>query len=91
MHHASMKKDLLLRSALLIATIVFTTTVHELVHLVVGRAFGVPARFLNFTSVGVPPSDVHRYPEFSLAMMNAIAPIFSVLVFGLLPINPIGA
>ena len=83
----SMKKEILYRAALLVATTVITVTLHEIIHLIVGRALNIPAQFLNFTSVGVPSSDVALYSPISLAIMNGVAPVFSILFFGLLPLS----
>lgn len=81
-----MKREILRRATLLVAAIVLTTTLHELVHLIVGRALGIPTQFLNFTSVGIPTTDVDQYPQLSLAIMNGVAPVVSFFIFGLLPL-----
>lgn len=82
----AMKKEILYRSALFVAAIVTTTTLHEVVHLIVGRSLSIPAQFLNYTSVGIPTTNVVQYPPMSLAAMNGVAPIFSILFFGALPL-----
>jgi hypothetical protein len=81
-----MKTEILYKSALLVAAIAITTTLHEVVHLAVGRSLGIPARFLNYTSVGIPITDAIHYPPMRLAVMNAAAPVFSFFFFGLLPL-----
>jgi len=81
-----MKKEVLFRAALLVATIAITTTLHEVVHLVVGRLLGIPAQFLSYTSVGIPDTETAQFSSMSLAAMNGGAPLFSVLFFGLLPL-----
>jgi len=76
----------LLRALLMVVTIFFTTTVHELFHLMVGRAVGIHAQFLSLTSVGIHKSDPTVYPPLSLALMNGMAPVLSFLVFGVFPL-----
>lgn len=80
-----MASSKLSRSVLLILAIAFTTTMHELFHLVVGRAFGIPTRFLSLTSVGILKTDTTVYPPLALAAMNSVAPILSFFLFGVLP------
>lgn len=76
------KFDLPLKTLVAMASIVFSIEIHELVHLLTARFMGIPARFLNFTAVGIPMADVPKYSPGELAVMNGIAPIFSFVVLG---------
>jgi len=76
------KFDLPLKTLVAMASIVFSIELHELVHLLTARFMGIPARFLNFTAVGIPMADVLKYPQSELAVMNGIAPLFSFVVLG---------
>jgi hypothetical protein len=76
------KFDLPLKTLLATASLVFSIEIHELIHFLTARLLGIPARFLNFTAVGIPMADVPKYLPGELAVMNGIAPLFSVVVLG---------
>ncbi len=76
------KFDLPLKTLVVTVSLVFSIESHELVHLLTARFMGIPARFLNFTAVGVPMADALKYPPGQLAVMNGIAPLFSFFVLG---------
>ncbi len=76
------KFDLPLKTLVAMASLVFSIEIHELVHLLTARLMGIPARFLHFTAVGIPAADVPKYPPGELAIMNEIAPLFSIVVLG---------
>jgi hypothetical protein len=76
------KFDLPLKALVAAVSFVFSAELHELIHLLTARSMGIPARFLNFTAVGVPVTDVLKYPSGELAVMNGIAPLFSFVVLG---------
>ena len=67
-----------LRSVVCLVTIVALIEVHELLHLVVGRLVGLPARFLNLTAVGVGLDEAARANPAALAWMNGVAPMVSI-------------
>ncbi len=76
------KFDLPLKTLVATVSLVFSGEIHELVHLLTARFMGIPARFLDFTAVGIPVADVPKYPAGELAVMNGIAPLFSFFVLG---------
>lgn len=76
------KFDLPLKALVAAVSLVFSIELHELIHLWTARSMGIPARFLNFTAVGIPVTDVPKYPPGELAVMNGIAPLFSFIVLG---------
>ena len=73
----------LIARALLVAfSAVIIITLHETIHLVVGRLGGIPAVFTGLTSAGLPKAvNPHLYGPTQLALMNGIAPLLTV-VFG---------
>lgn len=79
---AKSKFDLPLKTLLATVSLVFSIEIHELVHLLTARFMGIPSRFLNFTATGIPMADASKYPLGELAVMNGIAPLFSVVVLG---------
>jgi hypothetical protein len=58
----------------------FSTELHECFHLIVGRLYGLPAHFLNFTSVGVDPPIVASARPSALALMNGVAPLATMVL-----------
>ncbi len=60
-----------------------STELHESLHLVVGRLAGLPTHFFSLTSVGVTPSVAASASSSALALMNAVAPL-ATIVLGLL-------
>lgn len=81
--------DVVARAALAAVSVAAFVFAHELVHLFVGRLAGIPAAFTGLTSVGIPRADVHLYAEWRLALMNAGAPLFTVLTgFAALAVLP---
>jgi hypothetical protein len=76
------KFDLPLKTLVAMVSLIFSAEIHESVHLLTARLMGIPARFLNFTAVGIPAADVPKYPPGELAAMNGIAPLFSFVVLG---------
>ncbi|HEV7165728.1 MAG: hypothetical protein ACHQAZ_03065 [Gammaproteobacteria bacterium] len=76
------KLTLIIRAVLVAVSTIAVITVHETVHLLVGRMADIPAVFTNLTAAGLPKgSDVHQYGPAQLALMNGIAPLLTV-VFG---------
>ncbi|MEO7207273.1 MAG: hypothetical protein ABI145_10920 [Steroidobacteraceae bacterium] len=70
------------RSVLVAVCIFAILSLHELVHLLVGRMARIPAVFTNLTAVGLPTDiDTQQYGPTQLALMNGIAPLLTV-VFG---------
>ena len=57
-----------------------STELHECFHLIVGRLSGLPAHFLNLTSVGVTPSMAANARPSALALMNGVAPLATMLL-----------
>jgi hypothetical protein len=57
-----------------------STELHESIHLMVGRLCGLPAHFLNLTSVGVSPSIAANARPAALALMNGVAPPATMLL-----------
>jgi hypothetical protein len=57
-----------------------STELHESLHLIVGRLCGLPAHFLNLTSVGIDPSIAATARPLSLALMNGMAPLATMLL-----------
>jgi len=76
------KFDVPLKALVAAVSLAFSVELHELIHLLTARSMGIPARFLNFTAVGVPVTDVPKFPAGELAVMNGIAPLFSFVVLG---------
>lgn len=72
--------EIVARAALVAISVALFVTVHELAHLVVGRIAGIPAVFTSLTSAGVPKGTAGLYPPLALALMNGIAPLFTVIV-----------
>ncbi|MEO8748295.1 MAG: hypothetical protein ABI379_11670 [Rhodanobacter sp.] len=68
------------RSAIVALSIAAIFSLHELTHLVVGRIAGIPAVFTGPTSAGVVEGTAALYPQSSLALMNASAPLFTVFI-----------
>jgi hypothetical protein len=58
----------------------FSTELHECMHLIVGRLCGLPAHFLSLTSVGVDPLTAANASPSALALMNGVAPLTTMLV-----------
>lgn len=56
-----------------------SSELHERFHLIVGRLCGLPAHFLNLTSVGVSASIAATARPSALALMNGVAPLAVVL------------
>lgn len=74
----------LIRGAVIcMVSVLASIELHESLHLIVGRAVGLPARFLGLTSVGIPESLVSRAAPSSLALMNGVAPVVT-MILGLL-------
>lgn len=72
------KRDLLIYSLIFLLSLVTFTEFHESMHLLFGRAMGIPAAFLSATSVGVPKSyDTSIHSWLSFFMMNVPAFIIS--------------
>ncbi|MEO8804304.1 MAG: hypothetical protein ABI304_04320 [Rudaea sp.] len=67
------------RSAIVALSIASVINLHELTHLVVGRLAGIPALFTGLTSAGVAEGTAALYPQSSLALMNASAPLLTVV------------
>jgi hypothetical protein len=57
-----------------------STELHECLHLIVGRLCGLPAHFLGLTSAGVDPSIAATARPLSLALMNGVAPLATMLL-----------
>ncbi len=70
------------KTLLTLISLVVSVELHEIVHLLMARAMGLPSRFLNFTAVGLSKVEAMKYPAEHLAFMNGIAPLFSFLVLG---------
>jgi len=68
---------------LAMASLIFSVESHELVHLLTGRALGIPSRFLNLTAAGVPKLEAAQQSAANLAWMNGVAPAFSFLILGI--------
>jgi hypothetical protein len=66
-------------SLVCLAVVVSFITLHELVHLGVGRIFGLPTHFLNPTGAGVSPEIGATAPAAALAWMNGVAPLFTMV------------
>lgn len=66
-------------SVALLANLI-STELHESLHLIVGRLCGLPAHFLNLTSVGVDPSIAANARPSALALMNGAAPLATMLL-----------
>ncbi|MGH8292883.1 MAG: hypothetical protein ACRESA_05365 [Gammaproteobacteria bacterium] len=76
------KLTLITRAVLVAASTIAIITLHETLHLLVGRLAGIPAVFTGLTSAGLPKGiDAHQYGPTQLALMNGIAPLLTV-VFG---------
>lgn len=73
-----------LLSGLVIVAIIITVTGHEFLHYAVAKSLGIPAQFLNMTAVGIPQADVPNYPSEHLLAMNGVAPLISMIFFGML-------
>jgi len=72
---------LIARSAIVATSMIACLTLHELIHLLVGRMGGIPAAFTGLTSAGIPRGiDPHRYGALPLALMNGIAPLMTVVI-----------
>jgi len=67
-----------------------STGLHESLHFFVGRFVGLPAHFLSLTSVGVSPSVAATAAPSSVALMNGIAPLATMLL-GLLALAAVPA
>lgn len=72
--------DIGFRAILVAISVVVSVSLHELVHLVVGRIVGIPAVFRGLTSAGLLEQVVHLYSPARLALMNGIAPLFTVII-----------
>jgi hypothetical protein len=59
---------------------ILSTELHECFHLIVGRLCGLPAHFLNLTSVGVDPLIAGNARPSALALMNGVAPVTTMLL-----------
>ncbi len=59
---------------------VASTELHESLHFIVGRLVGLPTHFLSLTSVGVTPSIAATASPSALALMNAVAPLATMLL-----------
>lgn len=69
-------------AVLVAASVIVIISLHESIHLVIGRLAGIPAVFTGLTSAGLPKSiNPHLYGPMPLALMNGIAPLLTV-VFG---------
>ncbi|HZR43393.1 MAG TPA: hypothetical protein VFB12_24980 [Ktedonobacteraceae bacterium] len=77
---------LAMRTLVLMLSLIIFVTIHELIHLVVGRAVGLPTYFFNLTSVGVSREVMVSAPSASLALMNGIAPLVT-FVMGILVLS----
>jgi hypothetical protein len=66
-------------SIALLANLV-STELHESLHLIVGRLCGLPAHFLSLTSAGVDPLIAANARASSLALMNGVAPLATMLL-----------
>ncbi len=76
------KLTLITRAVLVAASTIAIITLHETLHLLVGRLAGIPAVFTGLTSAGLPKGiDAHQYGPTQLTLMNGIAPLLTV-VFG---------
>lgn len=74
--------NVIVRSVLVAASVIVIISLHESMHLLVGRLAGIPAVFTGLTSAGLPKSiNPHLFGPTQLALMNGIAPLFTV-VFG---------
>ena len=74
--------DVLFKALLVALSIFVIVTLHETIHLVVGRLAGIPAIFTGLTSAGLPKTvNPLQYGPTQLALMNGIAPLLTV-VFG---------
>ena len=83
---SSSRGVVLTQSVVVALSIAAVISLHELIHFVVGRITGIPAVFTGLTSAGVPEGTAALYPQSALALMNASAPLFTVIVgFGLYP------
>lgn len=74
--------NIIVRAVLVAASTIVIITLHESIHLVVGRLAGIPAVFTGLTSAGLPKSiNPHLYGPTQLALMNGLAPLLTV-IFG---------
>jgi hypothetical protein len=71
-------RQLATATATCIVTFVVCVTLHELVHLWVGRLFDLPTHFINLTAAGVSDTDAATAPALALAWMNGVAPLFTM-------------
>jgi hypothetical protein len=73
-------------------TLVVFITLHELVHLSVGRLLHLPTHFINPTAACLSDADAASAPGAALAWMNGAAPVFTMTVglfaLGLLRATP---
>jgi hypothetical protein len=76
------KWNVVTRAVLVAFSAIVIITLHETIHLLVGRMAGIPAVFTGLTSAGLPKNvDPGQYGPAQLALMNGIAPLLTV-VFG---------
>lgn len=74
--------NVIVRAVLVAASVIVIISLHESIHLVVGRLVGIPAVFTGMTSAGLPKNvNPLQYGPTQLALMNGIAPLLTV-VFG---------
>ena len=73
-----------------LVVVVLSVSLHELMHLIVGRFMGLPAHYVSLTAVAVTPEAAAIAPAAALALMNGVAPVVTmglgVLAFVSVPV-----